>query len=52
MRLPAKLAFASLLSLALVQPAFAQKSEAPDAEKQHAAKAAEAVANGLSLIHI
>ena len=46
MRLPAKLAFASLLSLAIVQPAFAQKAEGPDAEKQHAAKTAEAVANG------
>ena len=42
MRLPAFLAFASLLVLS--QPALAQKGEAPDAAKQHAEKTAEAVA--------
>ncbi|MPS70526.1 MAG: peptidase S10 [Novosphingobium sp.] len=39
---PATLAFASLIALA--QPALAQKSDAPDAAKQHAEKTAEAVA--------
>jgi carboxypeptidase C (cathepsin A) len=42
MRLPASLAFASLLVLS--QPAFAQKGDAPDAARQHAEKTAEAVA--------
>lgn len=42
MRLPASLAFASLLVLS--QPAFAQKGDAPGAARQHAEKTAEAVA--------
>ncbi|WP_334181386.1 S10 family peptidase [Novosphingobium sp.] len=42
MRLPASLAFASLLVLS--QPAFAQKGDAPDAARQHTEKTAEAVA--------